>query len=262
MARPVKIIQPADSLVLSKPPEDWMTECFPYEEDIRATTVAQLHALLRQLDRICQTVQPDKDTLKVAFGHDIRNLLILACTEVESYWRGVLVANGAPGNQYNTEDYVVLQQAMRLGEYKVSFPAYPRLDPIKPFDDWVSGRASKSLPWYHAYNHVKHNREDCFKMATLARAFEAVTACVIVAAAQFGIPRMVQDQPEIKAFFHFLEVPSWREEDYYSWDPTQFPVPYVPTVVPGQPRPSHSNWQAVDFSEIKMVAQRRKRGKE
>jgi hypothetical protein len=252
MARPVKVIQPPGSPVPSKMPEHRMTECFPYEVDVRAISVAQLRTLIRQLDRICQTVHPDKSTLEAAFGHDIRNLLIIACTQVESHWRGVVVANGVPARRFTTEDYVVLQEAMRLGEYKVSFPAYPWLDPIRPFAKWTPREASRSLPWYHVYNDVKHNREGHFKKANLERAFEAVTACVIMAAAQFGISQMVLCQPEVTAFFHFVEVPAWREEDCYIWDSTRAPADMPLSVVPGRPRTlPHGNWLAVAFPAIK-----------
>jgi len=63
------------------------------EVDLMAIARSQLTVLTRQLDRICQTVHPTMQTFET-FGHDIRNLLILACTEVEAHWRGVLAANG------------------------------------------------------------------------------------------------------------------------------------------------------------------------
>ena len=65
----------------------------------------QLKTLTRQLDRICQTVHPAEETLS-AYGHEIRNLLILACTEAEMHWRGILVANGIDQARYDTRSYV------------------------------------------------------------------------------------------------------------------------------------------------------------
>ena len=96
----------------------------------------QLTVLTRQLDRICQTVQPTEETFG-ALGHDIRNLLILACTEVESHWRGVLVANGVSKDRFTTQDYVAQREAMRLDEYAIDFPNYPWLAPLEPFEGWV-----------------------------------------------------------------------------------------------------------------------------
>ena len=52
----------------------------------------QLVALKNQLESICRVVHPNDRTLEV-YGHEIRNLLILASTEVETHWKAVLVAN-------------------------------------------------------------------------------------------------------------------------------------------------------------------------
>jgi hypothetical protein len=103
-------------------------------ENSIAIARGQLTALTRHLDRICQTVQPTKEML-CTFGHDIRNPLILACTEVEAYWRAVLVANHCDpiGKYYNTKDYVKLCPAMRLNEYAIAFPNYPWLVPFMSY---------------------------------------------------------------------------------------------------------------------------------
>jgi hypothetical protein len=133
------------------------------------------------LGRICQTVQPEGKNLD-AFGHDIRNLLILACTEAETHWRGVLVANGVTQDRYTTNDYVKLRDPMKLDEYAVTFPNYPWLAAFKPYEGWNTAKPTCSLGWYDAYNAVKHNRETEFERATLRRVFEAISACVVMMA--------------------------------------------------------------------------------
>lgn len=175
----------------------------------------QLLALTRQLDRICQTIHPSTDTFD-SYGHDIRNLIILACTEVEMHWRGILVANGVPNGRLNTSNYVALQAAMYLGEYAVSFPSFPWLSPIRPFERWgTTGQPTQELPWYDAYNHVKHNRESAFPRASLLAAFEAVSACAIMLCAEFGRLNGLGHQSELTAFFHLAETPQPRFEDAY-----------------------------------------------
>ena len=157
-----------------------------YEANVIAIARSQLIALIRRLDRICQTVHPVMRTFGT-FGHDIRNLLIIACTEVEAHWRGVLVANGLKRDRYTTNEYVSLMPAMKLDEYAVTFPCYPWLDAIYPFRDWgSSGKPTQDLKWYEAYNAVKHDRETEFERATLRHVFEAVSACFVMVAAQFG----------------------------------------------------------------------------
>lgn len=86
-----------------------------------ASLRGQLVSLMRLLESICQTIHPCKDTFS-AYGHDIRNLLILACTEVETHWRAILTANGITKSRFDTNDYVKLAEPMELGEYAISLP--------------------------------------------------------------------------------------------------------------------------------------------
>jgi hypothetical protein len=201
------------------------------EENIVAMSRGQLTVLTRQLDRICQTVHPSKENANV-FGHDIRNLLILACTEVENHWRGVLVANGVTKDRYSTRDYVALQDAMKLNEYAVSFPNYPWLDSHRPYEGWgSSGRPTQDLGWYDAYNAVKHNRETEFARATLHNAFDAISACVIMMAAQFGLQAGLGARSEVQSFFYLSAIPTWPCSEVYIypygeaagvWSPVSF----------------------------------------
>lgn len=184
------------------------------ETNVIAIALGQLAVLARQLDLICQTVHPTERTFDT-FGHDIRNFLILACTEVENHWRGVLVANHVKKDSYSTRDYVKLRAAMRLDEYAVAFPSYPWLAPIKPFENWSDTSPTQTLRWYDAYNGVKHNRENEFERATLRHAFEAATACAIMVAAQFGVHLDTWRRSELQSFFQFSGLPRWPLADLY-----------------------------------------------
>jgi hypothetical protein len=176
---------------------------------------SQLSVLTRQLDRICQTVHPTVETFET-FGHDIRNLLILSCTEVEAHWRGVLKANGIQKEQFNTKDYVRLSPVMKLHEYAVSFPGYPWLKPIQPYSGWHnSSNPTQDLKWYHSYNAVKHDREMEFEKATLRHAFEAISACVVMLVAQFGALDGSYRSAEPLSFFHISALPTWSPADVY-----------------------------------------------
>jgi hypothetical protein len=190
---------------------------------IIAIARGQLTVLMRQLDRICQTIQPEGRNLD-AFGHDIRNLLILACTEAEAHWRNVLVANGgvrdAKGmkvkeNHYKTKHYVVLRDPMRLNEYAVMFPNYPWLDVFKPYENWNAGSPTCSLEWYDSYNAVKHDRETQFMRAQLRHVFDAIAACVIIMVSQFGVDEGLGEGTELRSFFHLSGVPNWPLSEFY-----------------------------------------------
>lgn len=181
--------------------------------DLIATSQGQLMALREQLERVCRVVHPIKENWN-AFGHDIRNLLILASTEVEAHCKGVLLANGARAE--TTNDYVKLNAAMRLNEYAIEFPYYPWLQAIKPFESWSTGAPTKSLRWYDAYNAVKHDREREFATGTLGHAFEAIAGCVVMIVAQFGWVVGVREQRTLSSYFNLKAGPAWEPKEVYT----------------------------------------------
>lgn len=109
--------------------------------NVIATAQTQVAILTRQLERICQTIHPCPQTWDT-YGHDIRNLLILTCTEVENHWRGVLEANGITKARLTTQDYVKLCIPMKLNDYSIKFSKYPWLGEIRPFSDWKIGQGT------------------------------------------------------------------------------------------------------------------------
>jgi hypothetical protein len=116
----------------------------------QAISTGQFRTLIDQLVRICRVVHPSKENMQT-FGHEIRNIFILACTEVEAQWKNVFKANGCDGR--STRDYVRLSAAMKLSGYSVSLTAFPWNEEITPFCGWTpSDTPTKSLQWYDAYN--------------------------------------------------------------------------------------------------------------
>lgn len=174
----------------------------------------QLVALVDQLERIFRVVHPDPNSTMDVFGHEIRNLLILAATEVEANWRAVLLANGCVG--HSTKDYVRLLAPMKLDEYELSLQFYPWVGPVRPFAGWSALSPSQSLTWYHAYNLVKHDREGRFSSATLRSALNALCGCFVMMCAQFGQPKYWA-RGEIQTFFNLSKVPNWSPSEFYCW---------------------------------------------
>ncbi|MDB5576428.1 MAG: hypothetical protein JWR80_1604 [Bradyrhizobium sp.] len=146
---------------------------------------SQLVSLTHQLEAICRVVEPSPATLHV-HGHEIRNLILLAATEAEMHWRGVLRANGMLRDRYSTNDYVAIATPLRLGDYAIAFDRFPELQEVRPFAGWDPAAPTASLAWYAAYNAIKHDREQAFAHATLGHAFAAISACTILLVAQFG----------------------------------------------------------------------------
>ena len=61
-----------------------------------------------------------------------------------------------------------------------------RFGQFTPFYSWDQSQATKSLPWYDAYNAVKHHREERFKLANLGHLIDAAASLHIMQSAQFG----------------------------------------------------------------------------
>jgi hypothetical protein len=187
------------------------------DRSIMASSSGQLHALIESMTRICRVVEPDERLTFNSFGHEIRNLIILACTEVEDQCKGILEAHQHQKLR-NIEDYWALNKAMNLDEFGVSFPYYPRLRTIKPFEAWKGSTSYVPLKWYQAYNEVKHNRRKQFALANLGNAFQAITGLFVLMCAQYGWRFALPPEQASRAFFHLGEMPIWNSSEAYTPD--------------------------------------------
>jgi hypothetical protein len=153
----------------------------------RSESFVALRILLHKLGAIFETIEPSTAN-QATYGHLVRELLLLACNEVESSWAAVLRENQYPAtrNGWNTTDYVKLLGPMVLDAYKLSLRSYTDFPDFAPFESWNSSTPTKSLPWYDAYNKTKHDRESNLRYATLENAVHAVGAAVVMFCAQFG----------------------------------------------------------------------------
>ncbi|TOO91959.1 hypothetical protein CGH25_23090 [Vibrio parahaemolyticus] len=146
---------------------------------------SDLKILIDKLHEILLFVEPDTNGLQ-AYGHKIRELLILACTEVESSWVSYFRLAGHGNARLTTNDYVKLNEKLRLFEYQVSFKNHPFNIKMKPFDSWDVANPTKSLTWYDAYNKTKHNKAESFSCATLDSCFHAIAANIVMFCARFS----------------------------------------------------------------------------
>jgi len=189
--------------------------------------LGQLVTLVEQLSRLFRVIVPDKRNLKV-YGHEIRNVILLACTEVEAQWRGVLAANhyGKPKGHFTRKDYVKISEPLKLSDYQVALPLYPQIRPLVPFATWNDQKSRKSLLWYDAYNAVKHDRENKFSQAKLQYAIESVVACAVMLKAQYGV--ITAWHGYLGNFFRFIREPTWSEREKYlpPRDAERVPVDY------------------------------------
>lgn len=167
-----------------------------------------LRILLNKLEELFETIEPTQTNLST-YGHKIREVLLLACMEVESSWSAVLKENEySTSGQLTTRDYVKLLKPMLLDCYELSLQSYPRFPSFKPFAYWDATNSTQSLEWYDAYNKTKHDREDNLRLATLYNTIQAVGATVIMFHAQFGfnfgLTGMDQKGPIIRNIFRVV----------------------------------------------------------
>jgi len=203
----------------------------PHDAASMSSSMNQLTILVRNLEEISRSIEPSQANMQ-AYGHLIRNTLLLAAMEFENECKGVLAANGyvptSGPTRWSTADFVKVLTPFRLQEFEVKLSFYPAIVPRKPFQGWNIQDPIKSLKWYDAYNAVKHDREREFHHATLEAAIDAVAPCAIMLAAEYRVIYSWRDQ--IGGFFSFMKSPEWAPTQRYTF------------------RPDGGGWQSIQFT--------------
>lgn len=184
---------------------------FDYVNDAFHLDLRAYRNIQASLDDLFNVIEPDPRNFG-SYGHKIRELLILACTEVEFLLLKVLTENGYIRKDfYTTADYVLCLDIFRLNLWKVELIQYPAIKTFVPFSGWDKNNATKSLPWYSAYNAVKHNRGDNIAEANFEHALNAVAALHILLEAQYGrwIFERMHQRSEARSLFVTVVHPSW-----------------------------------------------------
>ena len=184
----------------------------------------QLEIILDDIEEVFKVVAPHSKQFSV-YGHAIRNIIILACTELDARMQSILVSNGVQsiGKHFEMLDYYKLKDSLKLDEYELSFYRYGDLGTFSPFSTWES---DEQLKWYKAYNQIKHNREKHFTEAKLFNAINAIMAYAIILIAQYGYRNDLWSETVGKVI-HIDKEPTWKLEDLYIKNLNgQSPVPY------------------------------------
>lgn len=174
-------------------------------------SLSQIRSFLELLESIFEVVQPDEKHFS-SYGVKIRNLLILASTEFEAIAKSVLRENGYAKDKTSIRDYEKIELATRLSQYSVRFSEYPALPTFRPFDDWCSGR---KLGWYSDYNEAKHDRYSHFKKANLKNAICAVSGCLALLSACYGVGCVHRGIGNRNFGAQVVEYPKWEIEHLY-----------------------------------------------
>lgn len=189
--------------------------------EIYTQSVVAAESLFDELNPLFRYVEPSPANSN-SYGHRCRELAILACTEVEACFRGVLLANTAPSShaeRYSTKDYIRLKDPLKLNEWSVRLKDYPNFPDLEPFAAWNADKPTQSLPWYDAYNAVKHDREGEFARATLGISIQAIAALFIMQCAQWGPQVYSPFFGNRSSPFTLIKLPTWKAGTLYSPDP-------------------------------------------
>ena len=216
--------------------------------DYRQRTAEQaLRILVEKLDEILLYIEPTNIGLQ-SYGHKSRELLILACTEVENLWvQYMQIAGAVPsGRSFSTNDYVKLLAPLHLADYVVRFKLVSNSTRASPFFGWNSTHPTKSLAWYDAYNKTKHDREKHFAEATLENCLQAISAVIAMFCARHSPFPLIEGSSSLSALFtqHFdielstpdpksfyvpeIEAPGDIRDDLFCGGMTQYVKPWRP----------------------------------
>jgi hypothetical protein len=134
---------------------------------LRPAYVNSFNLIVEDLMRLRQYVEPT-DAHAGVYSHRIYELLLRTCTEWESLCKEVLsiVDPQSAGERTTVKDYKSLEPTLELANAEVGLMYWsPARKLVVPFRGWTTQRPP--LPWYQAYNSVKHNRNTEFSKATL-----------------------------------------------------------------------------------------------
>lgn len=235
----------------------WRPSLYYYDDTYQALGITEnemrlseysLRLLIQKLDEIFLFIEPDAQSLNT-YSHKTRELLILACTEVENLWQYYMNQSGQTpiGRNYTTKDYVKLLDKLHLKDFEFSLKTYSNISSIKPFENWNVSAPTATLNWYDAYNKTKHDRDAHFSQATLINCINAVVANLVMHCVKFS-PFPMFEQSSIfsslinqhfvakfnignpKSFYiHKLEIPTDTRNDIFIFDSrkNKFNLPFI-----------------------------------
>ena len=192
------------------------------------TSIVAAESLFFEVKELFRYVEPAEKNL-ASYGHRLRELHILLCTEIEACWSGVMKANERVGDRWKTPDYHWVCEPLRLRDWVVELKDYNLK--FMPFSGWSLDQATRSIPWYEAYNKVKHDREANFECGSLRAVLESAAALHILQAAQFGPGIFDMIRGNRFSIFEVVQAPKFAlGEIYYAYPVSRggfdSPMPY------------------------------------
>lgn len=163
-----------------------------YNSDIAKSSRGAYRLLVSDLNQLFEYIEPVENNFS-AYSHRTYELLLRACTEVESNLKIIFSKNNITPATDNILGYSDLEGPMRLSEFEISFMR-SQLPSFRPFDSFLHPeRKFRSPQWYKGYNTVKHNRAEKFADASFENVIKAIGAVYALLDAQFGFGHHFDD---------------------------------------------------------------------
>lgn len=149
----------------------------------RAESYVRSFAMLQADFRdLLEYIEP-ADQNRESYSLRTYELLLRACTEVETNCKAILRSNAYPEAKWTMSDYCKIELSHYLSQYRVKVPYWHGAAGDRaPFASWANGGR---LAWYQAYNDVKHDRAQNLHRATLEHLVDGVCAAAVLLSAQF-----------------------------------------------------------------------------
>ena len=193
--------------------QDELKSALDYDEFDKKNSEQSLTILLQKLSEILLYIEPSNKSKKT-YSHKLRELLILSCTEFENQITSILEKhNISPiGRNYNTNDYVKINNIAYLYNYIINFKNYSIFNKIMPFKNWNISNPTQSLKWYNAYNKTKHNKNLHFDEATLDNVINAIASNIIMYCVKFGPYSLYNDMSVLSSLINQMVYISFEKD--------------------------------------------------
>lgn len=215
-----------DELGQPKVSLDYLRSDLFVDQQEKQSYLTTAHLIIRDLYELFNYVQPHYYNRKV-FSHRIYELFLRTATEFEANCKEILIANGYKTNSYlNIKDYFKIAGVAKLSKYIVNFGRWEKKGDFKPYKSW-SGKEYQPLPWYQAYNSVKHNRHKNFSDANLDNLMNAIAGLLCILHAQFGedmaevcfeqLTAIPNDQQKVETSTFVIQAPVFKDKEMYEF---------------------------------------------
>ena len=187
------------------------------ENELAKSYWREHRTIAAEIEGSFSVVAPSLDNYAV-YGTQFEKIIYQACVGIESLFNKILSDNGHRSRDAGMTTFVKLRAWLCVQEYTLEVVHYPWLPDLHPFKDWHASHPSRTLPWFNAYNALKHDRQNNRSLASLENSLNATAAHYVMTFAVFGgqmFPGYLSDQ----FFFHFRGRPTWTEDDWYAPPP-------------------------------------------